>query len=72
MEKLLRRKKLKEQIKKETIKRMRIAKDNFITEKDDKILIDEEKKAFDLYGNLDGLEWLMMKRNIITYGKKYH
>ena len=51
---------------------MRIAKDNFITEKDDKILIDEEKKAFDLYGNLDGLEWLMMKRNIITYGKKYH
>ena len=72
MEKLLRRKKLKEQIKKETIKRMRIAKDNFITEKDDKILIDEEKKEFDLYGNLDGLEWLMMKRNIITYGKKYH
>lgn len=72
IEKLDRKKKLRQQIKKAAIQRMRITKDNLITEKDDKIVIGEQRKEYDFYGNLDGLEWLMMKRNIINYGKKYH
>jgi hypothetical protein len=69
MEKLFNRKKLMKEIKKDTIRRMRISKDNFITEKDDQNIIEEQKKNFDFYGNLDGLEWLITKRNIINYGK---
>ena len=72
IEKQYERKRLIEELKKTTIKRMRITNDNIITEKDDKILFDEMKKVLNFYGNLDGLEWLIMKRNIITYGKKYH
>ena len=69
MEKLNLKKKLMKETKKDTTHRMRLAKDNLITEKDDKALINEQKKQFDFYGNLDGLEWLLMKKNII---KKYH
>jgi hypothetical protein len=69
MEKLFNRKKLMKELKKDTIRRMRISKDNFITEKDDQNIIEEQKKNFDFYGNLDGLEWLITKRNIINYGK---
>ena len=69
MEKLNLKKKLMKETKKDTTHRMRLAKDNIITEKDDKALINEQKKQFDFYGNLDGLEWLLTKKNII---KKYH
>ena len=69
MEKLFNRKKLMSEIKKDTIQRMRITKDNLITEKDDQNLIEEQRKDFDFYGNLDGLEWLITKRNVINYGK---
>ena len=69
MEKLFNRKKLMSEIKKDTIRRMRITKDNFITEKDDQNLIEEQRKDFDFYGNLDGLEWLITKRNVINHGK---
>ena len=72
MEALVTRKKLNQEFKKETIKRMKITNDFFVTEKDDQNLIEEQKKLFDFYGNLDGLEWLIMKKNIINYGKKYH
>ena len=72
LEKLNIKKKLIKEIKKDTTQRMRLAKDNLITEKDDKELISEEKKQFDFYGNLDGLEWLLMKRNIIRRGKNFH
>ena len=72
MEKLMRRKKLITELKRDTIQRMRIARDNLVTEQDDKNLIGEQKKAFDFYGNLDGLEWLIMKKNILYYGKKFH
>ena len=69
MEKLFNRKKLMSEIKKDTIQRMRITKDNLITEKDDQNLIEEQRKDFDFYGNLDGLEWLITKRNVINHGK---
>jgi len=69
MEKLFNRKKLMSEIKKDTIRRMRITKDNLITEKDDQNLIEEQRKDFDFYGNLDGLEWLITKRNVINHGK---
>ena len=72
IEKYYGRKKLNDELKKATLQRMRITKDNLVTDKDDKILIEEQKKAFDYYGNLDGLEWLITKRNILTYGRKYH
>ena len=72
MDKLERRKRLIKQLKKDTIQRMRIAQDNIITENDDKILFDEDKKFLDLYGNFEGLTWLIKKKNIIKYGKIYH
>ena len=72
IEKINQRKRLNNQIKKDTNKIMRITKGNIITEKDDQKVIEEQKKQFDFYGNLDGLEWLLMKKNIIKYGKKYH
>ena len=71
IEKQYEKKRLLEKIKKQTLKRMRITNDNMITEKDDKALLEEEKKILDSYGNLDGLEWLITKRNILNYGKKY-
>ena len=71
-EKYYGKKRLNNELKKATLQRMRITKDNLVTEKDDKILLEEQKKAFDYYGNLDGLEWLITKRNILTYGRKYH
>lgn len=40
-------------IKKEVKKNMIITKDNFITEKDDKIMIDELNKLFDYYGSIN-------------------
>ena len=72
IEKQYEKKRLLEEIKKATLKRMRITNDNMVTEKDDKVLLEEEKKILDSYGNLDGLEWLITKRNVLTYGKKYH
>ena len=72
VDKLERRKRLIKQLKKDTIQRMRIAQDNIITENDDKIIFDEDKKFLDLYGNFEGLAWLIKKKNIIKYGKIYH
>ena len=71
IEKQYERKRLLLELKKATLQRMRVANDNIITEKDDKILIEEEKKILDYYGDLDGLEWQITKRNILNYGKKY-
>ena len=72
LEALIQRNKLNKEIKKEVIKRMKIANDFFVSDKDDKKLIEEQKKSFDFYGNLDGLEWLIMKKNLIQYNKKFH
>ena len=70
-ENIKKRKKRDEDFKKEVIAQMLITKDNIITEKDDKILLKEQKKLFDNYGNLEGLEWLINKRYVINYGKKF-
>ena len=48
---------------------MIITRENIITEKDDKLLLEEQRKLFDFYGNLDGLEWLITKRNVMNFGK---
>ena len=63
------KKKFNEDIKKEVKQRMILTKENIITERDDKKLINEQKKLFDLYGTIDGLEWLIMKRHITNFGE---
>ena len=63
------KKKLNEEIKKEAKEKMIITRENIITEKDDKLLLEEQRKLFDFYGNLDGLEWLITKRNVMNFGK---
>ena len=55
---------MNEQFKKEAKDKMLITRAYNITEKDDKRLLDEQKKLFDFYGNLDDLEWLITKRQI--------
>ena len=60
------KKKLNEDIKKEVKQRMILTKDNYITDKDDKKLIDEQKKLFDFYGNIEGLEWLITKKHVLN------
>ena len=62
--------KLFEQIKKEAKEKMIITKANLVTEEDDKKLLEEQRRMFDFYGNLDGLEWLITKRNIMNYEKR--
>ena len=47
---------------------MILTKANLITDKDDKVLLDEQRKLFDFYGSLDGLEWLIMKKQIMNFG----
>jgi hypothetical protein len=64
------KKRMEKEFKKEAYKKMIIMNDNIITEKDDKIILDEQRKMFDYYGNLDGLEWLINKRHIINFGNK--
>ena len=63
------KKKLYEQFKKEAKDKMIITRENIITDKDDKKLLEEQRKLFDFYGNLDGLEWLITKRHIMNFGK---
>ena len=62
--------KLFEQIKKEAKEKMIITNANLVTEEDDKKLLEEQRRMFDFYGNLDGLEWLITKRNIMNYEKR--
>jgi len=64
------KKRMQKEFKKDAYKKMLIMNDNIITEKDDKIIIDEQRKMFDYYGNLDGLEWLINKRHIINFRSK--
>lgn len=64
------KKKFSAQFKKEAKEKMLITKANIITEKDDKKLLEEQRKKFDFYGNLDGLEWLITKRNIMSFGNR--
>ena len=64
------KKKLNEQFKKEAKDKMIITRENIITDKDDKKLLEEQRKLFDFYGNLDGLEWLITKRNVMNFGKE--
>ena len=71
IEDIKKKKKREDNFKKEVIAQMLITKDNIITEKDDKDLLKEQKKLFDNYGNLEGLEWLINKRYVINYGKKF-
>ena len=61
---------MEKEFKKDAYKKMFIMNDNIITEKDDKLIMDEQRKMFDYYGNLDGLEWLINKRHIINFGNK--
>ena len=61
---------MEKEFKKDAYKKMVIMNDNIITEKDDKIILDEQRKMFDYYGSLDGLEWLINKRHIINFGNK--
>ena len=70
MEEKQNKKKLTEQFKKEAKDKMLITRANIITEKDDKRLLDEQKKLFDFYGNLDGLEWLITKRQILDFDRR--
>lgn len=63
------KKKFFNQFKDEVKQKMIITKENFVTEEDDKILLEEQKKLFDFYGNLDGLEWLINKKHIMNFGK---
>jgi hypothetical protein len=64
------KKKLFEQIKKEAKEKMIITNDYIVTEEDDKKLLEEQRRLFDFYGNIDGLEWLITKRNIMDYDKR--
>ena len=64
------KKKLFEQIKKEAKEKMIITNDYIVTEEDDKKLLEEQRRLFDFYGNIDGLEWLISKRNIMDYDKR--
>ena len=64
------KKKLFEQIKKEAKEKMIITNAYIVTEEDDKKLLEEQRRMFDFYGNIDGLEWLITKRNIMDYDKK--
>ena len=70
MEENLSKKKLQEQFKKIAHDQMVCLKDNIITEKDDKKLLKEQYK-YDFYGNLDGLEWLIVKQSIFGFDKKF-
>lgn len=62
------KKKFYSEIKKEVKEKMILTKANLITDKDDKVLLDEQRKLFDFYGSLDGLEWLIMKKHIMNFG----
>ena len=62
------RKKFNNQFKEEAKQTMIITKENLVTEKDDKILLEEQRKLFDFYDNLDGLEWLINKKQIMNFG----
>lgn len=64
------KKRMEKEFKKDAYKKMFNMNDNIITEKDDKLIMDEQRKMFDYYGNLDGLEWLINKRHIINFGNK--
>ena len=70
IEEIEKKKRFYYKIKKEVKKNMIITKDNFITEKDDKIMIDELNKLFDYYGSINGLEWLITKSHIIDFRAK--
>ena len=64
------KKKLSEQFKKEAKEKMLLTRANIVTEEDDKKLLDEQRKLFDFYGNLDGLEWLLTKKHIMDFGNR--
>ena len=70
IEETLNKKKLNDQFKKIAHDHMVAMKDNIITDKDDKKLIKDQYK-YDFYGNLDGLEWLITKQNVLGFEKKY-
>jgi hypothetical protein len=69
IEEMEKKKRFYSNIKKEVKRNMILTKDNFVTDKDDKRIIDEQKKMIDYYGNLDGLEWLINKRHILNCRK---
>ena len=66
------RKRRNMEIKKQAIQQMKYTQDNVITEKDDQKLLYDIKKTFmNYYGTLDGLEWLINKRHVITFGNRW-